>query len=552
MSEPTPTAEQQQAIDYPHSMVAIAKPGSGKTFVLANKIRSQLDAAPSYKGVIAISFTNKASDELRKRSSKGGIDLKSSFFGTIDRFCFSEIIIPFLPHLWGKPTAEIDISRIRDLEEAEQAGFETIEGEITPELPDGLIPQLKQHFSKGKLFLDVAGPLALYTILKSTACQRYLQTRYTHVIIDEYQDSGSAQHELFIKLHNLGLVAVAVGDADQSIYGFSNKDSKHLLALAKESEFKTFPITFNHRCHFSIINYSLRLLDSKSALLKTDDIHVYYKSCQGNVNAVAKWIDAVLPGLMQIFEIKQRNHVGILVRNNLTGSLMNSHLSVEHRLIHPHPLEENVSLWGAVFCELLRFRFDEANTVQEIIDRHDFRLTTQETAQARKIIKNIRSCEDKDLFAHMESAAKLFVPNANKDAPLALLRGSTIDELKRSFAPAKADEVQIMTIHKSKGLEFDLVFHLDLHEWVLPSKTPGPNNDFNNPIYPTLIQDRNLHYVGITRARKACIFCTSTRRTNSQQQDKAGKPSEFLFENGLEALRVDFPFDVLGTSEKEP
>lgn len=98
-----------------------------------------------------------------------------------------------------------------------------------------------------------------------------------------------------------------------------------------------------------------------------------------------------------------------------------------------------------------------------------------------------------------------------------------------------------MTIHKSKGLEFDLVFHLDLHEWVLPSKQPGENNDFDHPIYKDIAQDRNLHYVGITRARKLCVLCTSTRRTNPKNQDKVGKPSEFFAENHLEQLRIVSP-----------
>jgi len=147
-------------------------------------------------------------------------------------------------------------------------------------------------------------------------------------------------------------VAVAVGDADQSIYGFSNKDSKYLIGLAKNPDFKTFPITFNHRCHPSMINYSLRLLDAKSSLLETKEILVYFKSCDGNVDAIAKWIDQVLPRLMQEFDIKQRNRIGILVRANLTGTLMNASLAVEHRLVYPHALEENVSLWGGGFLRV--------------------------------------------------------------------------------------------------------------------------------------------------------------------------------------------------------
>ena len=542
MSELQPTNEQRPAIDYEGSLVAIAKPGSGKTFVLSRKIQGVLQLLPSHRGVVAISFTNKASEELRHRSAGTGVDLKSSFFGTIDRFCIGEIIIPFLPHIWGTPSAEIEIARIKDLPNEEREEFELLEDAVlTLDVLETLVPQLKTRFLKGQLFLDTVGTLALYTIINSAACQRYLQVRYTHIIIDEYQDSGLAQHELFMQLHSLGLVAIAVGDADQSIYGFSNKDSKYLLSLAGNPDFKTFPITLNHRCHPSIINYSLRFLDPQSSLMQTDRICVYYKSCEGNVAAIASWIDSVLPQLKAEFNVEHAKQIGILVRANLTGVLMNNSLTVKHRLVHPHPLEENTSLWGSIFCELLRYRFDDQNTVQEIIDRHNFGLTSHEIAEARKHIKAVRSCAEDALFNQMENAVSILLPNANKDAPVASLRASSIDELKRSFAPAQDDEVQIMTIHKSKGLEFDLVFHLDLLEWVLPRKLPGANNDFDNPIYPELEQDRNLHYVGITRARKLCVLCTSTRRTNSQNQEKVGRPSEVFHGNGLEQLRLVCP-----------
>lgn len=114
------TKEQDAVIDYQGSLVAIAKPGSGKTSVLSQLIKKILPDLPAYRGVIAISYTNKASDELKKRSTSSGVDIKGSFLGTIDRFCDSEIIIPFLPHLWGIPDEEISVTKISDLHEDEQ------------------------------------------------------------------------------------------------------------------------------------------------------------------------------------------------------------------------------------------------------------------------------------------------------------------------------------------------------------------------------------------------------------------------------------------------
>ena len=94
-----------------------------------------------------------------------------------------------------------------------------------------------------------------------------------------------------------------------------------------------------------------------------------------------------------------------------------------------------------------------------------------------------------------------------------------------------------MTLHKSKGLEFDVVFHLDLYEWLFPQKGPGPENDWDNLVYGSYLQDLNLHYVGITRARKCCILLYSTSRTNDAGEAKTGKDSEFIWKDGIENLR---------------
>lgn len=91
-----------------------------------------------------------------------------------------------------------------------------------------------------------------------------------------------------------------------------------------------------------------------------------------------------------------------------------------------------------------------------------------------------------------------------------------------------------MTLHKSKGLEFDVVFHLNLDDWVLPAKKPTG--------YINKEQDLNLHYVGITRARKFCALLSSTQRTRNGLSISSA-PSEFLYRNGLERQRKNFKVD---------
>ena len=94
-----PTPEQKAVLRHDKNIVVTARPGSGKTYTVVEKIAAILPSLPDFKGVIAISFTNKASDELKIRCRQRGIDAKRSFWGTIDKFYISEIIIPFASHL---------------------------------------------------------------------------------------------------------------------------------------------------------------------------------------------------------------------------------------------------------------------------------------------------------------------------------------------------------------------------------------------------------------------------------------------------------------------
>ena len=57
-----PTKEQKDIIEYEGNIVVTAKPGSGKTYTVVEKIAAVVPTLPDHKGIIAISFTKKASD----------------------------------------------------------------------------------------------------------------------------------------------------------------------------------------------------------------------------------------------------------------------------------------------------------------------------------------------------------------------------------------------------------------------------------------------------------------------------------------------------------
>lgn len=156
------------------------------------------------------------------------------------------------------------------------------------------------------------------------------------------------------------------------------------------------------------------------------------------------------------------------------------------------------------------------------------------------MIKSIPDENIDELINHFKTIADIILPKMQDGSSITRLKNvlSNNKELE-SYMPILSDEIQLMTLHKSKGLEFDVVFHLNMCEWELPVKRVE-NNDFDHPLYLNWEQDLKLHYVGITRARKACFLVRGTKRTNSQNILKKAMDSEFLRLNGVYTLRKKF------------
>ncbi|RZK09688.1 MAG: ATP-dependent helicase [Flavobacterium sp.] len=542
-----PTKQQEAIIDYDGNAVIIAAPGSGKTFVISQKIKSNLKLLAEHEGVIAISYTNKASVELKNRSLSNGENPKCSFFGTIDKFNLSEIIIPFAKHLFGIPENEIKIFKIADLDDEAKILLQWFQRDlILDKVTDTEVNILKSFFLKGFILIDTIGIFANYVFTHSQACQNYLRSRYKYIYIDEYQDSGFEQHQTFLKIKSLQIKAIAVGDLNQSIYAFSGKDAKYLDALTRDDTFRYFKLDKNHRCHSSIINYSNYLLNPKTELIPTDENYIFFKRIDGDEKNIALWIEQSIENLQNAFGITYRNEIAILTRTTRTGEIIHKELHIPNVLSISNELDHNLNVWSAIFSNLLLFCFNNAikfiDAVETFKSYDDLNPNELKTlAKSKKAIEKL-VCQSplpqQGLIQEFVSVANIIAPNSESVESVDLLHKVLHNDIElRSYKLANENEVNIMTLHKSKGLEFELVIHLDLHEWILPNKKPGPNNDFNNPIYGDWKQDINLHYVGITRAKKCCFLISSTRRTNAEGVSKNGKDSEFIWHNQIQNLR---------------
>jgi len=537
MSEFTPTPQQISAINYQGSMVITACPGSGKTTVIKEKIRKITPALPSHKGVISITFTKKASQELKKKCKKNAHDTKQSFFGTTDSFCLKEVILPFLSRVWeGNPANCKVVKRLDNpyklllKEEYASPTSEDISND------DGF----RRMYEDGFLWMNSLSALALYVLNISASAQRYIKARYTHVFIDEYQDSSLAQHQLFLKLLDLGLTATAVGDTWQSIYEFRGGNPALLQGLVDDkANFNHFEININHRCHPSIINYASRLLDEQWQLAQCEQKQVFRRFLTGNSTAAGQQISDWISGWITKNEwgVSKASDIAILAKQDKSLRLITAGLDENYRIYSDGLLDDIGSDCAELYSDLLGYKYGAILTAQELIEKYfDITLKQGDLASIRKKIIGLREERQvNQLVAKFHDLASILELNGTEASDSAMREILKQKELIKQFMPLDDNEVQVMTLHKSKGLEFKVVIHFDLEEWSFPFQRVD-NNDWDNPIYPSLRQDTNLHYVGITRAQNCCILIRTELRQNAQGNFSQSRPSYFFGLQYLEGL----------------
>ena len=541
MSEIQFTPDQVRAIESEANMVITACPGSGKTSIVVEKIIREVEDLKPYQGVIGITFTVKASKELKKRCKKNGVETKASFFGTIDHFCLSEIIYPFISRIYGAAVIPLECKLFNDLDEELRAGLPdlgAVGNELKTEDYNLYEPIFRKLYTKGIIILETLGVLSVHVINNSSGCKKYIKSKYTSLYVDEYQDSSEPQHQLFISLLDLGLKAVAVGDIQQSIYAWRGSDPQYIQDLiAKPDVFEHHIVNINHRCHPSINNYANRLFNDNSVVQPTEETRVYQRVYTGNQLSAVQQINVPINKLVDDGLASSLSEIAILVRSNRSLEFVKNGLTVPFRVYSDDPLSSINTPTTKILNGLLFYYFDSTFLANDVLEATEqFRtLSTMERKKISRTIKALRDIPQDELKDNLIRICQALIEiDITKVEENAL--GRILDDqiVIKQYKPIDQNEVQVMTLHKSKGLEFDVVFHLDLYDWVFPRR------EFIQGCYDEIFsdwdQELNLHFVGITRAKEYCILVSSTRRLNSNDEEKSGNKSQFMTLPGLAGL----------------
>ena len=265
-----------------------AGPGTGKTFLLINKLLHYISSSTRTEKIVALSYTNTAANELgekfRKATFETGTTKPYEFYnGTLHAFCFK--MMKSYHSRMGKEFnyIVIDDTDIADLAEEFRIQFN---GQYTKEeIQDCLKSKLRTN--KPQLRQLVADLKAKYNIisiddiltnfidqLNDYTFRQWFKDQVSVLVIDEAQDLTELNYRIFDLLLevNPGMKMFLVGDSRQNIFGFNGGSYEYLDAfLRRHSNYTRKNLTWTYRCPQGVCNYvnTFRFLDCENTPLRS-------------------------------------------------------------------------------------------------------------------------------------------------------------------------------------------------------------------------------------------------------------------------------------------
>jgi len=550
--------EQAAAVVEKGHCVVLAGPGSGKTKTLTIAMaRGLIQDVPDPRGVACITYNNDCAIELETRLARLGITPGDrAFIGTVHSFALSQVIGPYARCVPVGLPADFKVASKSQMKAAvETAHGNSIGGYGNPHdrwkfasekrvrdvdrtRPEwrGQNPELTGFVEAYEAELRRQGlidfddmPLIAYRMIKENGWIRdAVRARFPVLFVDEYQDLGHALHELVLLLcFDGGIRLFAVGDTDQSIYGFAGANPELLESLTRRPDVRTISLRFNYRSGGKIIRASLGALGEERDYHGIDgapdgDLS-FWPVPYGHDNQAEAVASTIIPTLVeQEFELGQ---IAVLYRAAWLGDKVAAALkeaAIPFLRTDTNALVKRSSRLARFIEEGARWitggwrdaeppyarLLSEAMTLvygRHASEREEQELSVQlmgflsaslgtgETTHvwlqrvARELITPWRmiarnSEQEWDVCDEMISNTD---PARDLDMPLAHFAGRT----------EGSGRVNLSTLHSAKGREFDAVIMYGVNASDMPS-----TRDRSSP--GSLREARRLFYVGVTRPKK--------------------------------------------------
>src|SRR5882724_5087292 len=288
--------EQLAAVTLPHaSSLILAGAGSGKTRVLTTRIAWLLATGQaSPLSILAVTFTNKAAKELLTRLvALTPVNIRGMWVGTFHGLCNRMLRAHYraanLPQLFQILDTQDQLALIKRVYRAHNIDDNRypprqLQWLIAGSKEQGLRPNMVEagdeftrrqveHYALYEATCQREGVvdfaellLRSYELLAAhDALRGHYQRRFSHLLVDEFQDTNILQYKWLRLLAGPNTAVFAVGDDDQSIYAFRGANVANMQHFAQDFATAERPVSLiklerNYRSHG-------RILDAANALI---------------------------------------------------------------------------------------------------------------------------------------------------------------------------------------------------------------------------------------------------------------------------------------------
>ncbi len=529
------TADQQEGIEHGAGpCMVIAGPGTGKTRILTQRIiRLVKEKHIPPENILAVTFSNKAAAEMRTRIEKL-LPLDNLTISTFHAFGLS--ILKKYHAEFGRTkdffiADDEDIHEILSLElktdkeiNVIARAIEAIKQGIQPAGNEDVVFKRYNQFLLNRNAVDISDliflPVNLFNDNPGILAQ--YRSRFQWILVDEFQDINPMQYD-FVKLlageENPNLFTI--GDPDQAIYGFRGSDAGLMQRIAEDYPgTRILHLDRSFRCPDPVMRAAGQILRKKHSI-------------------AGKGIEMKLKVLKMESEKSEADWIAGTIENYMGGVRS---FSIDSGITNGDAVEENVGFSDfAVLCRA-SFMFDPLvqafhnHGIPYQIVGTDPLFRQEPYRSSIRILKKIfYTGADPDISAAVSADIHEMIAKGDKvtdvlkfimvyrDADESAIKriaqfsnqcGNDYNEFFRLLAVRlglddrddRADAVSLMTIHASKGLEFNTVFIPGCEKGIIPFELFGKKED------KELLEEERLFYVGVTRTEKNLYLTHAKRR----------------------------------------